>query len=167
MVTQDVVKKKSLGLLIGLDEKKTQEVAEILLPLLANIQALYIKTRGFHWNIEGPRFFFLHELLDSQYRELQEETDEIAERIRQIGKRAPGSLQEFSDLMTNQEVTGFLDTDGMIDNLVTDYDTLISSMRSAIDQATELEDFGTADLLTQTLRTFEKRAWMLRSHRSP
>lgn len=164
MVAQETLKKMSLGPKLGLDEKQVSEISGVLAPILADVQALYIKARGFHWNLEDPRFYFLHELFEDHYKALEEESDLIAERLRQIGRRAPGSLQEFKQLATIKEVTESLSGDEMIENLVADYEYIVRNMRQAIDRTTNLEDYGTADMFTQILREFEKRAWMLRSH---
>jgi len=167
MVAQETLKKASLGQKLGLDEKRVDEIYNILGHILADVQALYIKTRGFHWNLEDPRFYFLHELFNDHYEALEEESDIIAERIRQIGRRAPGSLQEFKHLMSIKEITEPTAGDEMIEILVNDYEYIIRNMRQAIDRTTSLEDFGSADMFTQILREFEKRAWMLRSHLTP
>lgn len=164
MVAQETQKKMSLGQKIGLDEKKVDQITDISAHILADVQALYIKTRGYHWNLEDPRFYFLHELFNDHYEALEEESDMIAERIRQIGRRAPGSLIEFKQLMSLKEVTETTSGDEMIADLVNDYEQLIRNLRQAIDRTTNFEDFGTADMFTQILREFEKRAWMLRSH---
>ena len=164
MVAQETLKKASLAQKIGLDEKKVDEITNISAHILADVQALYIKTRGFHWNLEDPRFYFLHELFNEHYEALEEESDLIAERIRQIGRRAPGSFAEFKQLMSLKETSERLSGDEMIETLVGDYEYLIRNLRQAIDHITNLEDFGTADMFTQIIREFEKRAWMLRSH---
>lgn len=164
MTVQETLKGSSLGQKIGISEKNVEEIGSLLTVILANVQALYIKTRGFHWNLEDSRFFFLHELFEKHYEDLEEESDLIAERLRQIGKRALGSLAEFKQFVTLKEITGELSGNEMLENLVHDYDFLIRSFRHGIEQTTNLEDFSSADMLTQILREFEKRAWMLRSH---
>lgn len=149
---------------IGLDAKRIEEVAQLLNNLLADIHALYLRTLGCHWNMVDPRFYFFHELLEAQYKELAEEQDQVAEKLRQIGKKAPATMQEYKQLMSQKESIELLNGDEMIEGLVAIYEQLIRTLRVDIDRLTSLEDFGTADLLTQILRAFEKRAWILRSH---
>jgi starvation-inducible DNA-binding protein len=164
MVAQETFKKVSAGNKVGLDDKSINEIYSITSHILADIQALYIKTRGFHWNLEDPRFYFLHELFEDHYEELEEESDMVAERLRQLGRQAPGSFEEFKRLMSLKEVNDVLSGDQMIEALVSDHELLIRNMRQAIDSTTNMLDFGTADMFTEIMRKFDKRAWMLRSH---
>lgn len=164
MVTKEISKSESVGHHIGLDDKRVQEIAGLLNNMLADIHALYLRTLGCHWNMEDPRFYFFHELLESQYKELAEEQDLVAEKLRQIGKKAPATMQEYKQLMSQKESLEPLNADEMIEGLVAIYEQLIRNLRRDVERTTTLEDFGTADILTQILRAFEKRAWLLRSH---
>lgn len=159
-----VTKQESIAHQIGLDDKRVQEIAALLKNLLADIHALYLRTLGCHWNMVSPRFYMFHELLESQYKELAEEQDLVAEKLRQMGRKAPATMQEYKQLMSQKEALEPLNGDEMIEGLVTIYDHLIRTIRKDVDRTTTLEDFGTADILTQILRAFEKRAWILRSH---
>lgn len=164
MITKELSKSEPVAKSIGLDEKRVQEIAGLLSNLLADIHALYLRTLGCHWNMEDPRFYFFHELLESHYKELAEEQDLVAEKLRQMGRKAPATMQEYKQLMSQKETLEPLNADEMIEGLVAIYEQLIRTLRSDVERTTSLEDFGTADLLTQTLRAFEKRAWILRSH---
>lgn len=164
MATKELMKPESVGQSIGLDEKRVQEISKLLNNMLADVHALYLRTLGCHWNMEDPRFYFFHELLESQYKELAEEQDLIAEKLRQMGKKAPATMQEYKQLMSQKETLEPLNADEMIEGLVAIYDHLICSLRRDVEKTTNFEDFGTADMLTQILRAFEKRAWILRSH---
>ncbi|MCE5316616.1 MAG: DNA starvation/stationary phase protection protein [Parachlamydia sp.] len=163
MVTKEI-SKSEFGHHIGLDDKRVQEIAGLLNNMLADIHALYLRTLGCHWNMEDPRFYFFHELLENQYKELAEEQDLVAEKLRQIGKKAPATMQEYKQLMSQKESLEPLNADEMIEGLVAIYEQLIRNLRRDVERTTTLEDFGTADILTQILRAFEKRAWLLRSH---
>ncbi|MEG1199281.1 MAG: ferritin-like domain-containing protein, partial [Algoriella sp.] len=74
-----------------LSPENKKKIADILIKLLADEHILYLKTRNAHWNVEGPDFHAAHLFLESQYNELAEIIDEVAERIRQIGHYAVGS----------------------------------------------------------------------------
>lgn len=164
MVTKEASKSESTGHHIGLDDKRVQEIAGMLNNMLADIHALYLRTLGCHWNMEDPRFYFFHELLENQYKELAEEQDLVAEKLRQMGRKAPATMQEYKQLMSQKETLEPLNGDEMIEGLVAIYEHLIRNLRRDIERTTTLEDFGTADMLTEILRAFEKRAWILRSH---
>ena len=75
-----------------------KQVAEELSKLLAESYTLYLKTHKYHWNVTGPMFHSLHLLFEQQYTELAEAVDTIAERIRALGWKAPGSYAEFAKL---------------------------------------------------------------------
>lgn len=132
--------------------------------LLANFFSLYVKTLNFHWNLEDPRFLSLHEMFGSQYEALVEGIDELAEKMKIMGFFVKGSLNQFQKSQTLKEVETQLSGDEMIENLASDYETLIDKLRELIRKAEGLGDPGFADWLTGKVQNFEKTAWMLRSH---
>jgi starvation-inducible DNA-binding protein len=80
---------------IALADEQRKAVIEILNRVLADQHILYTKTRNYHWNIVGSQFFFLHGLFEEQYDSMAEAIDETAERVRQLGGKALGTLTEF------------------------------------------------------------------------
>jgi|SRR5688500_2268992 len=150
---------------IGISEDNRQAIANILNHLLADEFVLYTKTRKFHWNVKGIHFHDLHLFFESQYKELAEIMDEVAERIRKIGHYSLGTLQQFLDETNLLEHTD----DGssaevMIEALLEDHETIIRELRKAIDPIQEKhKDAGTADFLTGLMEQHESMAWMLRS----
>jgi len=148
----------------GLSDSAIDKLARELGTILANTYALYIKTQYCHWNMEGSDFIALHKLLEEQYEGLAEANDEIAERIRMMGRFSPGSLEEFSSLSTIKGLTSPPSQDEMIHQLATDHESAITGLRAAIAVSDELGDYGTSDMLTDRLRDHEKAAWFLRSH---
>ena len=88
------------------DQGARTETAAALGRLLADSYIIYLKTQGFHWNVVGPQFEPLHELFQEQYTELAKAIDEIAERIRALDVKAPGSFSEFKSLSSIAEETG-------------------------------------------------------------
>lgn len=149
---------------LGLEETICQQLAQNLGLILADTYVLYAKTQNFHWNVTDPRFYFLHQLFEKQYQELAEAIDEIAERIRILGERSPGTLKQFIEMSSLKETDGDISADEMLEALLKDHETLCLYIRERIELATKLGDEGTADLLIQRLRAHEKSAWMLRSH---
>lgn len=153
-----------MAIQIGLDENIRRQVSQNLGLILADTYVLYTKTQNFHWNVIDPRFHSLHVFWEKQYEELAEGIDEIAERIRILGERSPGSLKQFLDMTSLNESDGDLSGDEMLEVLLNDHETLCRFIRERIALAAKLGDEGTADLLIQRLRFHEKTAWMLRSH---
>ena len=140
------------------------EVVEQLEKLLASTYTLYVKTHNYHWNVTGPMFTTLHTLFETQYTELALAVDEIAERIRALGSRAPGSYTEFARLSEVIEDTDSPAARDMISNLVDDQQIVVDIARGLVQAAEEIPDQATADLATRRLDVHEKNAWMLRSH---
>jgi starvation-inducible DNA-binding protein len=141
-----------------------EHVVEALSKLLADTYTLYLKTHNYHWNVTGPMFNTLHTLFETQYTEYALAVDEIAERIRAIGARAPGSYTEFSELASVKEDRGSPPAMEMISNLVADQEATVASARKIVEVAEAAGDQATADLGVRRIETHEKNAWMLRSH---
>jgi len=151
---------------IGITEENLKNVSKLLQTCLADLHVLYLKTRNFHWNVEGENFGPLHELFEKQYKQLESIIDEVAERIRNLGFFAVGSLQGFAELATiDEHMEERTDAKEMLRILASDHESHIRFLRDAIEKIDEeYEDVGTADFLTDNLRAHEKIAWMLRVH---
>ena len=149
---------------IGIGEKGQKEVAGILNRILSTEYVLYTKTRNFHWNVVGPRFNDLHKFFEAQYEELDDIIDEVAERARALGERSFGSLAEFLEASIIKEPAkkGLKDQE-MLQELLSDHETLIEDLRSQLKLCESSGDMGTNDFLTGVMEQHEKMAWMLRS----
>jgi len=148
---------------IGIDSKDRRKIADGLARLLADSYTLYLKTHNYHWNVEGPMFNSLHTLFEAQYQELAEAVDEIAERIRALGVKAPGSYSDFGKLASLDEAKGGESADEMLRQLVLGQEAVVRTAREIFPIVDKNHDEPTADLLTQRMQTHEKNAWMLRS----
>jgi len=147
---------------IGLDSDVRHAVVEILNNTLANEAVLTVKTRSAHWNVSGAGFFELYILFDSQYEQLNDISDEIAERARMLGGIAIGSLQEFINYTRVEEQPGVVPD---ILRLIADHEATIRFLREDARKCTEeYEDEGTFELLVSIMRLHEKMAWILRSY---
>jgi starvation-inducible DNA-binding protein len=102
-------------------------------------------------------------MFEGQYNELALAVDAIAERIRSLGIKAPGSYQEFAKLTVIKESTGDISATQMIAELVLGQEAVTKTARSLFPIVDEAHDEPTADLLTQRMQIHEKTAWMLRS----
>jgi starvation-inducible DNA-binding protein len=151
---------------IGLNADTRKSETEMLGANLADLHVLYQKTRNYHWNVVGPRFHELHEFFEEQYTEIAENIDEVAERIRQLGGKAPGTMAEYlkTARLSEEQPGVYPDAETMIANLLADHEAIIRQLREDINTADEdCGDTGTADFLTALLEDHEKKAWMLRS----
>ena len=148
---------------IGIGEEDRRKIAHGLSRLLADSYTLYLKTHNYHWNVKGPLFNTLHQMFEAQYSELAVAVDEIAERIRALGKPAPGSYKAYAELTTIEEEESVPDAEQMIRQLLKGQEAVVRTARSVIGAAEAANDEPTADLLTQRMQVHEKNAWMLRS----
>jgi len=148
---------------IGIEEPQRLAIAEGLSRLLADSYTLYLKTHNYHWNVTGPMFQTLHLMFEAQYNELALAVDAIAERIRALGVRAPGSYSEFARLASIAEDDDTPDATEMIRRLVLGQEAVVRTARSIFTAVEAAGDEPTADLLTQRMQVHEKTAWMLRS----
>jgi starvation-inducible DNA-binding protein len=148
---------------IGIKEADREAIASGLSNLLADTYTLYLQTHNFHWNVTGPMFQTLHLMFETQYNELALAVDQIAERIRALGFRAPGTYGEFSKLSSIKEVGGAPKAEEMISILVEGQEAVVRTARSVFPVVDHANDEPSADLLTQRMQVHEKTAWMLRS----
>src|SRR5512140_3539984 len=122
---------------IGLDGDVRRSVVEILNQTLADEAVLTVKTRNAHWNVSGPGFFELHILFDSQYKLLNDISDEIAERTRMLGGIALGSMHEFIKHTRLEEQPGIVPE---ILHLLADHEACIRFLREDATKCTEEYD---------------------------
>ena len=146
---------------IGLDHDMRNLVVGVLNNTLANEAVLTVKTRSAHWNVSGAGFFELHALFGAQYKQLNDISNEIAERARVLGGIAIGSLQEFINFTRLEEQLG--DVPDVL-RLLADHESCIRFIREDAKKCSEeYEDEVTRDFLVDIVREHEKMAWMLRS----
>lgn len=150
---------------IGLSAKSQKEVAAILNRLLSDEYILYTKTRNDHWNVVGPQFNDLHKFFESQYEELDDIVDEVAERARSLGENSFGTLTEFLKATRLKEYPNrYPSAREMILGLLRDHEAIIRHLRTDLEVCTEkYGDMGTNDFLTGLMERHEKMAWMLRA----
>jgi len=148
---------------IGITAEDRARSAEALSRLLADTYTLYLKTHGYHWNVEGPHFQQLHIQFMEQYTEMWTAVDEIAERIRALGHKAPGSYAQFVKLATIKEEDGEPSWQDMVRNLAQGHEQVAKTAREVLRIAEEISDDATADVVTPRITLHEKTAWMLRA----
>lgn len=121
--------------------------AEALKIVLADSYALYLKTHNYHWNVEGPHFRELHLMFEEQYTDLAVAVDNIAERIRALGEKAPGTFSAFSKLSSIKEGDENSSAASMVKDLAASQDSLVKSLKDALEIAQKANDEVTAGLL--------------------
>ena len=145
-----------------LSDHATQDITAALNVLVADVFALYLKTKNFHWHVSGPHFRDYHLLLDEQAEQIFAMTDPIAERVRKVGGLTIHSVGEIGRLQH------ILDNDAdyvtpldMLAALRDDNKTLLAELRSAHDICDEHGDVGTTSLLEVWIDETERRLWFL------
>lgn len=142
------------------------DVVKKLSIIMADTYALYLKTQNYHWHVTGPQFKALHELFEMQYLQLAEAADQVAERIRIMGHKAPATFKEFEQLKRIKDGDSSLDANQMVIELANDHDTLVKDLNQAMTLAQENNDEGTANLLSNRIEEHEKSRWMLNASRA-
>ena len=145
-----------------LDRKDVSEISSSLRQLLADVFALYVKTKNFHWHMSGQHFRDYHLLLDEHSDQIFAMTDDIAERARKIGGttiRSIGDIAEHQRLKDNDEE---LVTPGdMLAELCADNQRLTRFLRSAHELCERHHDIATASLIETWIDQAERRTWFL------
>ncbi len=154
---------KAPAINIGIADKDRKKIAEGLSRMLADTYTLYLKTHNFHWNVTGPMFQTLHLMFMTQYTEIWNAVDLIAERIRSLGYPAPGSYKEFAELTSIKESNGVPSATEMIRQLVAGQEAVVRTAREVLPVAEKAGDQPSVDLLSARMEVHEKNAWMLRS----
>ncbi len=149
---------------IGLGDADRLNISQGLSRLLADTYTLYMTSHNFHWNVTGPMFNTLHTMFMGQYTELWNAVDPIAERIRALGYKAPGSYSQFQALTSLPDApTEPPRALEMVQILVAGHEAVARTARELFPVASNANDQPTCDLITQRLDIHEKTAWMLRS----
>ena len=136
-------------------------IAEKLKPVLAESVQLYVATQNVHWNVTGPLFQSVHALTEEQYLELAPAIDEIAERIRALGQKAPGTMAQYMTLGSIADADENAPAEDMVRALKQGHNILAGRSRQLIGEAADAGDEVTAGLLTDRLTIHEKAQWML------
>ena len=141
---------------------KSSSIADALTGVLAQTYALAVKTHAAHWNVTGPHFFHLHEAFGTQYEALFAAADDLAERVRAIGAKAPGGI---GDLAKRSGLAPLADSDGIViaKALAADHRALSRICASVARAAGAAGDEASADLLIGRIEAHDKTAWMLES----
>jgi len=145
-----------------LGSEAVKNISGALNAVLADVFALYMKTKNFHWHMSGPHFRDYHLLLDEQSDQIFAMTDDIAERVRKIGGatiRSIGHVARLQRLSDND--ADYVDAPDMLAELCEDNRAMLASLREAHDLCDEEKDVATASLLENWIDETERRIWFL------
>lgn len=145
-----------------LTRSATKDIAGAMNAILADVFALYLKTKSFHWHMSGPHFRDYHLLLDEQADQLFAMTDPIAERVRKIGGltlRSIGHISRTQRVLDND--AEYVEPLDMLAELADDNKTLASRLREAHNVCEEHRDIATANLIEVWIDETERRTWFL------
>ncbi len=138
-------------------------ISAALKKVLADNYALYLKTQNYHWNVEGPNFKPLHLLFEEQYTDLATANDTIAELIRGLGEKAPGTFEAFAKSTSIKPGNENASADQMLKDLIKDQGMMEKSLQQALDIAQKAGDEVVAGFMIERMTVHRKAAWMLKS----
>ncbi|MDN7246076.1 DNA starvation/stationary phase protection protein [Planococcus shenhongbingii] len=128
---------------------------------VATWSVVYTKLHNFHWYVKGHQFFTLHVKFEELYNEATQYMDEIAERLLALGGKPVATMKEQLELSVVKEATSKEDSDAMVQTVVSDYDTIMKSLKKGMELAAEDNDDMTEDMLNAIHQNLEKHSWML------
>jgi starvation-inducible DNA-binding protein len=162
--TAELRQKRDAPLTVPTDltHSTTKDIAGAMNAILADVFALYLKTKNFHWHMSGPHFRDYHLLLDEHSDQLYAMTDPIAERIRKLGGltiKSIGQISRIQRVLDND--ADYVDPADMIAELAEDNQTLAARLREAHNVCDEHRDVATASLIEVWIDETERRTWFL------
>ncbi len=143
--------------------RDTSAIADAMANVLADTYRLVFKTHAYHWNVEGPLFYSIHKLTEEQYENMFAAADELAERIRALGKLAPAQLAEITSRSRITDKEGPLSAAEMLEDLASNHERLAHRLHAVIELIEGRKDPVTEDLATERSAFHEQAAWMLRA----
>ena len=145
-----------------LSAKATRDVSAAMNEVLADVFALYVKTKSFHWHLSGPHFRDYHLMFDEQADQIFAMTDPIAERVRKIGGttiRSIGNIARLQRVLDND--AEYVEPEDMLAELCEDNKTLAARLRETHNVCDEYRDVATASLIEVWIDETERRTWFL------
>jgi starvation-inducible DNA-binding protein len=163
-VTQELERMQEAPLITPTDLKAgaTRDIAGAMNAILADVFALYLKTKNFHWHLSGPHFRDYHLLFDEQGDQLFAMTDPIAERIRKVGGttlRSIGHIARLQRVLDND--APYVEPEDMLAELRDDNKTLAARLREAHGVCEQYEDIASTSLIEVWIDETERRTWFL------
>jgi starvation-inducible DNA-binding protein len=146
----------------GLGDNAVRDLTGALNELLADVFALYLKTKNFHWHVSGPHFRDYHLMFDEHGAQIFAMTDPIAERVRKVGGMTLHSIGQIAKLQrVKDNDADYVDPEGMLAELAEDNKDLVARLREVHGLTDEHKDYATSSLLDQWIDETERRLWFL------
>ncbi|HEV2134179.1 MAG TPA: DNA starvation/stationary phase protection protein [Terracidiphilus sp.] len=146
----------------GFPRETVKNLSSVLNGLLADVFALYVKTKNFHWHMSGRHFRDYHLLLDEQAAQIFAISDDVAERVRKIGGttiRSIGQIAHLQRIADNDKE--FVPAEEMLRELCEDNRSLVQSLRAAHEMTSKAGDYATTSMIEMWIDEAERRAWFL------
>lgn len=145
---------------------KNKKVTTALNHVLADTYALYLKTQNYHWNVTGSNFGDLHKTFQSQYEDLADAIDSIAERIRSLGEKVPATFKIFDKKCHIKDGNEKASWQNMVKELTNDQHNIVKVLKECAKIAETTDDLVTLDMMVERMTVHQKNAWMLGSYTS-
>lgn len=134
-----------------------------MLPLMADMTALYFKSYCYHWNVKGKHFQSLHDLFEEHYNDLHAALDEVAEHLRMHGIVVAGGLSVFADHATIADGDANASEGVMVSDLKEGHAVIMGHLRDVMNAADKIGDDVIVDFVTHRMETHRKAHWFLAS----
>jgi starvation-inducible DNA-binding protein len=138
-----------------------EKLYKVLNKQVANLSVFFTKLHHYHWYVEGPQFYQLHEKFEALYDEMNELYDEFAERLLMIGGKPLSNMKAYLEATSLKEASGKEDAMDMVKHILDDIKLIHAELKEVLEIAQDLGDEVTADLVIGTMASFEKHIWML------
>tara|TARA_R110000868_G_scaffold396971_2_gene669460 strand:- start:41102 stop:41608 length:507 start_codon:yes stop_codon:yes gene_type:complete len=145
---------------IGLNQKKSEELADQLNNLLANYSVFYQNVRGYHWNVQGDQFFVLHEQFEELYEDLFQKIDEIAERALTLGYHPDHNFTKYLTISEIPESHEVKNGAKAVEEILSAFKTILQKQRTLLNLSELADDEGTNALMSDYISEQEKMVWM-------
>ena len=132
---------------------------------LVNLNVLYRKVQNYHWNVVGKGFFTIHAKLEEFYDKINEQVDDVAERILSIGARPYGTLKDYLELTTIKEAENKeISVHDVLVSVKADFESMLTLVKEIKVIADDENDYGTSAMLDEYISEYEKNLWMLNAY---
>lgn len=156
------IRKAPLRTPSGLGDNAVRDLTGALNELAADVFALYLKTKNFHWHVSGPHFRDYHLLFDEHAEQIFAMADPITERVRKLGGTTLRSIGHIAKLQrVKDNDADYVDPEGMLAELAEDNKDLVGRLRVVHGLTDEHKDYATSSLLDQWIDETERRLWFL------
>ena len=156
------IQRAALATSTDLSTVATRDISGAMNAILADVFALYVKTKNFHWHLSGPHFRDYHLLFDEQADQIFAMSDAIAERVRKVGGTTVHSIGHIARLKrVSDNDAEYVEPSDMLAELREDNKTLAARLREAHNVCDEHHDIATASLIEVWIDETERRTWFL------